>query len=231
MKLVLATVSALTLMSVGTANAAIASYNFENGELNAVNLGGVTVNFNGGLVALGVTSSTITGAGAPSVSNVQGVYTNGLNNSGAPVIGANTTVNYGLKSFAIGNSGTWNLLFGSGITQFDFAYNETESSGFTVTYYALNGTTVLSSQTVTPNGVGGANALSQCQFASTCAAVNFTNGAGIGRVTIADIGGDNVAIDNLTVNTIDVSGVPEPSTYMMVGSALAAMAAFRRRRA
>lgn len=237
MKLVLAAVSALTLMSVGAANAATASYNFENGELNAVNLGGANPNFNAGLVALGITSSTITGA-----AGTTGVYVNALPNSGAPTIGMNTTINYGLRSFAVGNNGTWNLLFGGPvaggtgtITQFGFAYNETESSGFIVTYFGLDGTTVLSSQTITPNGAGGANATSPCQFASTCAAVTFSNALGIGRVTIQDLGGDNVGIDNLNITSPDQGGggggVPEPSTYMMVGSALAAMAAFRRRSA
>lgn len=204
MKLAIAAVSALTLISAAGANAAVASYDFESGTIGDVSLAGP-------LAPLGVTSSTITGA----TGGIQGVYNNG---------GSNPNASFGNKSFAIGNAGTWTLVFGgSGVSSLSLAYNETETSGFVAHVYDLAGTTIL--QTLNING-GGANSVGT---------MSFTGLGAIGKFEITDVfdgahpQGDNVQLDNLSVNTI--TGIPEPSTYMMIGSALAGLAAFRRRRA
>jgi PEP-CTERM motif len=216
MKLAVLAASALTLMSVGVANAAVASYNFENAELNAIGLSGSTPNFTGGLQALGVTSSTLSGT----TGGQRGVYNNGqaMNNVGPNPI-----------NFGIGNTGeTWTLIFGGlGLNSFQFAYNESEVVGFTVTAFGLDGTTVLGTTVFNPVGT----AASPCQLSNTCGTITLGSfGSAIGKITILDRGNDGVQIDNLVVNTVD-GAVPEPSTYLMVGSALAGLAAFRRRRA
>jgi hypothetical protein len=223
--------TALSIMLAMQAQAAVVTYDFEGASIGAIS----TLDFAGALGSLGVTSSTVTGA----TGGITGVQLNNLNNNG--ITGANTTVNFGRRSFAAGNLGTWTLVFGptastSGITRFDFAYNETESSGFDVVYYSLTGA-VLQTVNIRPSG----DASQQCQFANTCALVQYTNNAGIGRVTLTDLGsvsrplGDNFFIDNITVDTIvvktdiDLGDVPEPSTYLLISSALAVLA-WRRRR-
>ena len=74
MKLSLVAVSAFALCNVGVASAALASYDFENAELNAINLNvGSVPNFTGGLAALGVTSSTLSSTNG--TTGQRGVYT------------------------------------------------------------------------------------------------------------------------------------------------------------
>jgi hypothetical protein len=137
----------------------------------------------------------------------------------------NTPAGFGNKSFAIGRLGTWTLEFGGpnaalGLDSVSFGYNETEGPiGFTATVYDIGGN-ILETRNVA-NGVG------TVTFSGLSSAVY--------KLTITDVGGDgypggdNVQLDNLAVSTIE-STIPEPSTYLLVGSALAGLA-YRRRRA
>ena len=206
-------VSALTLLSMGAANAAVATYDFEDAPVGAID----TVSFGGALAPLGITSSVITGdSGSPD--SVTGVW---VNNNGP-------TPEFGAKSFTIGYNGTWTLIFGGlGIDSFSILYNDTEFAGFTASVYSLDGNTLLQTQNID----GGPGALGT-------GTLSFGGLGPIGKFTITDVwaadgihnGGDNVQLDNISVNTIEASGVPEPSTYLMIGSALAGLAALRRHR-
>jgi PEP-CTERM motif len=237
MKLGFAAVSALTLMSVGIAGAATTGYNFDGPTTGTVNsgLGGAAptnslpqggssditsgnVPFGQALTALGISSTSLsaTTAGHPG-----GVNANSLQN---PPIPGNFTGN----AFDTGWLGVLTLNFSSPISSFAFDYWETEGAGglgFTLAAYSV------------VNGSGNSNLVGTVQTIGFGAGLSASvTGGGIRSVVISDLGdaahstGDGVRIDNLVVTTPD-AGVPEPSTYLMVGSALAGLAAFRRRRA
>ena len=87
MKLVIATLGALTLLSAGAASAATATYSFEGATDGDVSLASA-------LAPLGVTSSSI----ASATGGLIGVFFNGGNQPNAT---------FGAKSFAIGNNGAW----------------------------------------------------------------------------------------------------------------------------
>jgi len=200
-------VSALTLLSMGAANAAVASLDFEGSTELSVS----PVSFGGVLAQLGIVGSTL----ANTNGGVQGVWTN-LDQDPRPDL-------FGHKSFTIGYNGTWTIDFGGlGIDMISMIYYDSEVFGFTSSVFGLDDTTVL--QTKVINGGPGLQGFGILSF----------SGLGpIGKFTITDLwdnahfGGDNVMLDNLTVNVI----TPEPSTYLMIGSALAGLAALRRRRA
>ena len=231
MKLGFAAVSALTLISVGVASAAVTTYTFDGPTTGSVVGGGAAtvsnlpqagssniasgdVPFGGALTALGISSTSLS---ATTAGNPGGVKANG----GSPPSG------WGANSFDTGWLGTLTLNFGSPITTFLFQYWETEGAGgqgFTLrAFVAINGggTQVGATQTI-GFGVGLSASI---------------GGGNIRSIRIADLGdanfpnGDGVRIDNLSVTSPDEVVIPEPSTYLMIGSALAGMAAFRRRRA
>jgi hypothetical protein len=221
MKLHIAAVSALTLMSLGVASAATTTYNFDNatnGDGNGI--AAASVSFANGLTALGISSSSLTGVINPGTGGNGGVSDNG---GGAP--GTFTSP----KGFSTGFGGVWTLIFGGAtVNSFSFNYWETEANGgaqgtngFSVALFAPNLTTQLGSTQVFGGGVG--------------TLVTFSGLGQIGKAVITDLGdnqhagGDGLQIDNLSVTTPDTT-VPEPSTYLMIGSALAGLA-WRRRRA
>jgi hypothetical protein len=218
MKRIIAAVSVLSLFSLGAANAAFTTYDFENAAINAGGVGApANVPFNNGLTALGISSAALSGV----TGSVTGVQNNG---------GNQPTSAYGAQSFGIGFNGTWTINFTSPVTSFRFDYwetnNEVGTPGFTAR--AFNGASEVATSSVQPGPVNVAGNNNAPQFGTiTLSAGSITS------VTIFDnsvIGGDNVFIDNIATENVTVSGVPEPSTYLMIGSALAGIAAFRRRR-
>ena len=225
MKSGFAAVSALTLMSMGAANAAVTSYSFDSATTGAVVAGGAATlstialgasspvpasdaPFSAALVALGISSTTLSSANAARPGGV-------VNQAGPSNL------------FDTGWNGAWTINFGgAGVSNFSFLYYETESTiggsdGFRVDIFNTSLVQIGSSVFF-----GQGNGLT----------ASFSSVGGIGRAVITDLGsgtfvssGDGVRVDNLSTDTI--ASVPEPATYLMIGSALAGMAAFRRRRA
>jgi hypothetical protein len=147
-----------------------------------------------------------------------------VTNAGAPS-------GWGNQSFDTGWLGAWTLIFGNngltnGVTSFQFQFWETEST--------VGGSDGFKVEVFDPS-----NGSLSTQFfgQGSGTTVNLTGFGTIGKVIITDLGdgshatGDGVRLDNLQSDTVVIpSGVPEPSTYLMVGSALAGLAMFRRRR-
>jgi len=75
----------------------------------------------------------------------------------------------------------------------------------------------------TANGLLGTTVIST--GAAQAATFNGFSGSPIGRIEVVDVGRDGFVLDNLTFEHI-----PEPSTYVLIGSALAFVGVLRRRR-
>jgi PEP-CTERM motif len=247
MKLV-AAVSALTL-GMGLAHAASTSYNFDSATVGAVVGGGaatasiiaqpggavpvgfpgapVDVPFASALTALGITASTL---GPTSLSsNLCGVNPVPCHQGGVVNVGGTD------KRFDTGWGGAWSLTFGgSGVSLIEFLFYETESTslgtdGFRVELFNTSNVAI----------VGGTSLYGQSASGGTAGTLVTLQGLGaIGRILITDLGsggfastGDGVQIDNIRTDTIIAVGAPEPSTYLMIGSALAGLAIRRRRAA
>ena len=235
MKRGIAAVGALSLMSMGVANAALTTYDFDSPQatIGTKNTASGDPNFDSGLAALGVTNAVLTPA---SPTNSPGVVDCNA------AFGANCGIitlpaGFANRFYSSGDGGTLTLTFGGGANSFGFNFWDgniglAQGLGIQAVAYDAAGTTILQTLTV-DNGIctiqTGVNSTS-CGLTSS-GTYNFTGLGTIGKVTLADRGNDTAYFDVFSADAISNQVIaPEPSTYFMIGSALAGLATFRRRR-